>query len=79
MVRVLEFLAQRNAPVVFIGFGDAAGETLRAAGLEGFDAADERIILRPHPAEAEAFLALENPLSLCNRRLRAMGTAPVDW
>ena len=79
MVRVLEFLAQRDAPVVFIGFGDAAGETLRAAGLDGADAGDERIVLHPHPAEAEAFLALENPLSLCNRRLRAMGAAPVGW
>ena len=79
MVRVLTHLAKRRAPVVFLGFGDAAAETLRAAGLGESDAGDGRVILRPHPAEADAVLALENPFALCNRQLREMGAAPVDW
>ena len=79
MIRVLSRLAGRGTPVVFIGFGDAAAEAIQAAGLSGADAGDERVILRPHPAEADRFLALENPFVLCNRRLRAAGAAPVDW
>ena len=79
MVRVLDSLAGRGTPVVFVGFGDAAAETL-AAGLGGSGAATaERVILRPHPAEADAFLALENPFTLCNRRLQAMDAPAVDW
>ena len=79
MARVLTHLAERGTPVVFLGFGDAAEETLRAAGLQGPDAGDGRVILRPHPAAADEFLAGENPFALCNQRLRAMGAAPVDW
>ena len=79
MIRVLTHLAERGTPVVILGFGDAAVETLRAAGLHGSDAGDERVILRPHPAQAREVLAQENPFALCNRRLRATGAAPVDW
>ncbi len=79
MIRVIEHLAGRGTPVVFIGFGDAAAETIQAAGLNGPDVSDERVILRPHPAEADAFLALENPFTLCNRHLRTMGAPAVDW
>ena len=79
MIRVLTHLAERGTPVVFLGFGDAAAETLRAAGLQGPDAGDEGVILHPHPAAAQEVLAQENPFSLCNRRLRAMGAAPVNW
>ena len=79
MIRVLTHLAERGTPVVILGFGDAAAETIRAAGLQGPDAGDERVILRPHPAQAREVLAQENPFALCNRRLRAMGAALVDW
>ena len=79
MIRVIEHLAGVERLVVFISFGDAAAETL-AAGLGGSGAATaERVILRPHPAEADAFLAMENPFTLCNRRLQSMGAAAVDW
>ena len=80
LVRVLDRLARQGTPVAFIGFGDAAAETLAAAGLgEAGPGAAGRVILRPHPAAADEMLAQENPFSLCNRRLRAMGAAPVDW
>lgn len=80
MVRVLDHLWRRRTPVVVIGFGDAAAETLSAASLCGAETdAAERVILRPHPAAADEILAQENPFTLCNRRLRAMGAAPVDW
>ena len=80
MLRVLEHLAGQGTPVVFIGFGDAAAETLHAVGLgeSGSDSAG-RVILRPHPAAADELLPQENPFTLCNRRLQAMGAAPVDW
>ena len=78
-VRVLAYLAERGTPVVFLGFGDAAAEAIRAAGLHGSDAGDEHVILRPHPAAADEVLAQENPFALCNRRLQAMGAASVDW
>ena len=79
MVRVLGHLARQDAAVVFIGFGDAATTTLRAAGLDGCDAGDVRVVLRPHPAYADEVLAQENPFTLCNRRLEAIGAAAVDW
>ena len=79
MARVLDHLARRRTPVVFLGFGDAAAETLRVAGLDGSDAGDERLILRPHPATADEVLAQENPFVLCNQRLQVMGAVPVDW
>ncbi len=80
MVRVLGRLVQQGSPTVFIGFGDAAAETFAAAGIGAADAgASVRVILRPHPAEADEVLALENPFVLCNRRLQAMGARPVDW
>ena len=79
IVRVLCHLSQQGSPTVLIGFGDAAAETLRASGLDGSDAGDERVVLRPHPAAADEVLALENPFVLCNRRLQAMGARPVDW
>ena len=80
LVRVLDRLARRGTPVVFIGFGDAAAGTLAAAGLgEAEASAAGRVILRPHPAAADEMLAQENPLSLCNQRLHAMAAAPVDW
>ena len=79
MARVLDHLARRRTPVVFLGFGDAAAETLSAAGLNGSDAGDERLILRPHPAAADEVLGQENPFTLCNQRLKAMGAAAVDW
>ena len=80
IVRVLEHLAGRGTPVVFIDFGEAAAETLRAAGLDEAEAgADGRLILRSHPAAADEVLGRENPFTLCNRRLEAMGATPVDW
>ena len=80
MVRVLDRLARRGAPLVVIGFGDAAAKTLSAAGLsESETDAAVRVIVRPHPAAADEILAQENPLTLCNRRLQAMGAAAVDW
>ena len=83
MVRVLRHLAQQGSPTLFIAFGDAAAETLRGGGhpdAAASDPADDPcVILRPHPAAADAVLALENPFVLCNRRLQAMGARPVDW
>ena len=80
MVRVLDRLAGRGTPVVFIGFGDAAAETLAAVGLNESDAGTvPRVILRQHPAAADAVLTQENPFTLCNRHLRTMGAAAVDW
>ncbi|MDE0204116.1 MAG: hypothetical protein OXK73_16975 [Rhodospirillaceae bacterium] len=80
MVRVLDRLEARDRPLVVIGFGDAAAETLSAAGLsEPETDTTVGVILRPHPAAADEILAQENPFTLCNRRLQTMGAAPVDW
>ena len=80
IVRVLDRLARRGTPIVFIAFGDAALEALSAAGLSGSETnAGGHVIFRPHPAAADQVLARENPFALCNRRLRAMGAAAVDW
>ncbi len=80
MVRVLDHLARRRTPVVFLGFGDAVAETLAAASLsEAGMGVDPHVILRAHPAAADAVLTQENPFTLCNRRLQAIGADSVDW
>jgi len=85
LLAVLRHLAARRAPLTCIGFGDAAASLLVEAGLDGDDGAGAdgagpaSIILRPHPAAAGELLALENPFSLCNRHLEAVGGTPIDW
>lgn len=75
MIAVLRHLAGSGQPVVFLGFGTAAEDTLRLAGIsEG-----EACILREHPARGDAVLSLPNPFILGNERLRALGAAPIDW
>jgi uracil-DNA glycosylase len=75
LVTVLRHLVSRGRPLVCIGFGDAAAQTLALADIE----ADENCILRDHPARGDAVLALPNPFVLCNRRLAALGSPPIDW
>ena len=74
---VLRHLAERGAPVAFIGFGDQAAAALANAGIE----TGGRIacILREHPARGDAVLGLENPFVLANTHLARHGLAPVDW
>ena len=85
VLAVLRHLAARPAPLVCIGFGDAAATLLVEAGLDGDEGAGAdgagppSVILRPHPAAAGELLALQNPFSLCNRHLEAMGGTPIDW
>ncbi|MCB0055939.1 MAG: hypothetical protein KDE45_02895 [Caldilineaceae bacterium] len=76
---LLDRLMARGTPLVCMGFGDAAASILSGAGIgEGRDGAIA-CVLRPHPADADAFLSLPNPFVECNRHLQAMGAAPVDW
>lgn len=79
MMEVLRELAARPTPLVVIGFGDVAADTLRRAGVRDAQAAHCRCILRDHPARADAVLALENPFLLCNGYLEAMGAKPIAW
>lgn len=79
MVRVLSHLKDRESPVVFVGFGDVAAETLQSAGIDEDIAAPNACILRQHPAFAEQVLGCENPFTLCNRHLEAMGDRPIVW
>lgn len=79
MLQVLRHLAGRGSPIVFIGFGDVAAQTLALAGITEGRHALCACILRDHPARADAVLALENPFLLCNRYLETMGAKPVAW
>lgn len=81
LLAVLRRLAARPAPLVCIGFGDTAASLLAEAKLAEPGNSRERrlVILRPHPAAAGELLALDNPFSLCNRHLEAVGGTPVDW
>jgi len=75
---VLDHLAATGRPIVFIAFGDVAAENLRLAGLDA-PTAPQAAIFRPHPAAADALLALENPFIACNRHLEAVGAKPIAW
>ena len=80
MLAVLRHLAARRTPLVCIGFGATAASILREAGLdESHGAGPLHAILRPHPAEADRLLAIENPFVRCNRLLRTTGGIPIDW
>lgn len=79
MERVLSYLKDRESPVVFIGFGEVAAETLQFAGIGEGIAAPKACILRQHPAFAEQVLGRENPFTLCNNHLEAMGVRPIGW
>jgi uracil-DNA glycosylase len=76
MVSVLQHLAAQPAPIVFIGFGGQAADTLREAGIHGGNA---NLILREHPARGDEVLSKENPFLLANSLLAAAGAAPVSW
>ncbi|BCH31657.1 hypothetical protein MesoLjLc_35870 [Mesorhizobium sp. L-8-10] len=76
--RVLTHLAASGRAIVFIGFGDAAIDNLRLAGVAE-PTAPMAAVLREHPARADAVLSLENPFLVSNRHLEAMGAEPVAW
>lgn len=77
ILKILDHAANSGRPVVFMAFGDVAMDRLRQAGLD--TAGADNVICRPHPAEAEAILALENPFVACNRFLEAAGESPIAW
>ena len=79
MARILDYLAARGTPVVFIGFGDQAATVLGLAGITEGVRGRVGCVVRAHPADAAAVLALENPFVAANRMLGAMGAGPVSW
>ncbi|UVC09873.1 uracil-DNA glycosylase [Rhizobium sp. TH2] len=79
MIATIEALAARGQPLVVLGFGDAAAEVIKAAGIRDGQAGRLACVLRDHPARAEAVLAMPNPFVLCNNHLAAMGAAPIGW
>jgi len=79
IVGVLKHLAERSAPIVFVGFGGQAADALRAAGIVEGAEGTIGCILREHPARGDAMLALDNPFLLANRMLSAMGAEPISW
>lgn len=76
---VLAYLLERGDPLVFMGFGSAAAEALRSAGVKEGRRDNVACILRDHPADADAVLALANPFALCNAHLAEMGGAAMNW
>jgi uracil-DNA glycosylase len=79
MLEVLQLLRDQELPIVFVGFGDVAAATLQMAGIDAKRGSRYACILRAHPAQADAVLALDNPFLLCNRALEAMGAKPIAW
>ncbi|MGG6898243.1 MULTISPECIES: uracil-DNA glycosylase [Rhizobium] len=79
MLKVIATLRERDQPIVFIGFGDAAADILAEAGLSECVSGNCALILRDHPAFAEHVLGRENPFLLCNSYLEARGASPVAW
>ncbi|WP_235679169.1 uracil-DNA glycosylase [Aquibium microcysteis] len=75
---VLRHLAASGRPIVYLGFGDAAAENLRLAGLDT-PRDPQATFQRPHPAFADDLFSLENPFVACNRHLAAAGLRPIGW
>jgi uracil-DNA glycosylase len=79
MIAVLQMLRDRGGPLVVLGFGDAAANTLDRAGVAEGRSKNCTVILRDHPARADAVLARDNPFLLCNACLETMGAKPIAW
>jgi uracil-DNA glycosylase len=79
MLKTVRMLLSRNAPVVFLGFGAAAADVFREAGLAEGTKGGTACILREHPAFADAVLGRPNPFLLCNSYLERMGALPIAW
>ncbi|MEX0406742.1 uracil-DNA glycosylase [Aquibium sp. LZ166] len=75
---VLHHLAGSGRPIVYLGFGDAAADNLRLAGLATAPA-PQVTIQRAHPAFADELFSLGNPFLACNRHLADAGLRPIDW
>lgn len=79
IVETLRILAERGKPLVFLGFGDAAAQALKLAGIDETIRGPLRCFLRDHPARADEVLARPNPFILCNDFLEEMGSRPIAW
>ncbi|MCR9136125.1 MAG: uracil-DNA glycosylase [Alphaproteobacteria bacterium] len=77
ILRIIDYFAKAGRTVVFMAFGDVATDRLRQAGLDTTGAPN--VICRPHPADAEGILSLENPFVACNRVFEAAGERPIAW
>jgi uracil-DNA glycosylase len=79
MLRTIEMLLARKAPIVFIGFGAAAADIFKEAGLAEGLSDGAGCVLREHPAFADNVLGKPNPFLLCNTYLERMGALPIAW
>lgn len=79
IVETLRLLAARGKPLVFLGFGDAAAQALKLAGIDETVGGHLRCVLRDHPAFADSVLSRPNPFILCNDFLEEMGSTPIAW
>lgn len=77
ILKIVDHFAKAGQTVVFMAFGDVAEDRFRQAGLDTTGAPN--VICRPHPADAEGILALENPFVACNRVFEAAGERPIAW
>ena len=77
ILSVLRQLAQKGQPLAVITFGDIAADRARQA-LAGAPT-EVWVAERPHPADADRFLACGNPFLACNEFLRRHGARPADW
>ena len=82
MTSVLRGLSRSGRPVVFIGFGDQAAETLSRAGvweMRATPAPHAFSLIRKHPARGGEVLAAPNPFVIANQYLESAGETPVRW
>lgn len=73
--------AHTRQSVVFLLFGVAAQEAAVASGVFDESTIQDHpaIVASLHPAEGNGYLKQSNPFELCNRKLAAMGAAPINW
>lgn len=77
---VLQYLAARDTPVVFISFGSQAADALAEARVTGLGASPNVVcVVREHPAFAKDVLAFDNPFVAGNRALATMGATRISW
>ena len=74
--KIIELLAQREQPIVFILWGNGAKDIVK-----GVDLSKHFVISSAHPSPLSAYNGFfgSKPFSKTNEYLKSIGSEPIDW
>ena len=74
--KIIELLAERKEPIVFILWGNGAKDIVK-----GVDLSNHFVISSAHPSPLSAYNGFfgSKPFSKTNEYLKSIGSEPIDW